>query len=79
MRRFGKFLAALGLLIGLGAAIAVGFPVHIAGVSWLMAVGLIKLTFAAALGLMAGGAVQQRIARRTEERERLSPPPARDQ
>jgi protein-S-isoprenylcysteine O-methyltransferase Ste14 len=74
MRRFGQLLAVLGLLIGGAAAIAIIFPVHLVGISWLIAVGLIKLTFATSLGLIAGGAVLQRIARRTEERERLSAP-----
>jgi hypothetical protein len=74
MRRFDQLLAVLGLLIGGAAAIAISFPVHLIGISWLIALGLIKLTFATSLGLMAGGAVLQRIARRTEERERLSAP-----
>jgi hypothetical protein len=73
MRRLGQALAFLGLLVGGAAVIAVTVPVHIVGIAWLIGVGLIKLTFAASLGLMAGGAVLQRIARRTEERERLSP------
>lgn len=76
MRRFGQALAVLGLFVGAGAAIATAFPVHLVGISWLIAVGLIKLTFAASVGLMAGGAVLQRIAKRAEERERLFAPRA---
>jgi hypothetical protein len=76
MRRFGQVLAVLGLLVGGAAAIAISFPIHVVGISWLIAVGLIKLTFGASLGLMAGGALLQRIAKRTEERERLSAPRA---
>ena len=53
-----------------------GGPIQLVGLSWLIAVGLAKLTFVAALGLVAGGAVLQRLARRAEERERLSPPRA---
>jgi hypothetical protein len=49
-------------------------PMHLAGISWLIAVGLIKLTFAASLGLIGGGAILQRIARRNDERARLAPP-----
>lgn len=74
MRRFGQILAALGLLVGGAAAIAMSFPVHLVGISWLIAVGLVKLTFAASLGLMAGGAVLLRTATRSEERSRLSAP-----
>ena len=74
MRRFGKLLTLLGLLVGIAAGVGTLFPAQLAGVSWLLAVGMIKLTLAASLGLIAGGAVLQRIARRTEEQERLSAP-----
>jgi hypothetical protein len=53
------------------------FAPDMVGLSWLIAVGLVKLTFVSSLGLIAGGAVLQRIANRSEERERLlSQPPA---
>lgn len=74
MRRLGQILTILGAIVGIGAALAMILPVELAGVSWLIAVGLLKLTLAASLGMIAGGAVLQRIARRTEERERLLPP-----
>jgi hypothetical protein len=74
MRRFGQLLALLGLLIGGVVSLAIIIPIHLVGISWLIGVGLVKLTLAAALGLIAGGAVLQRIARGTEERERLSAP-----
>lgn len=76
MRRFGQLLAVVGSIIGIAAALTMILPLHLAGISWLIAVGLIKLTLAASLGLIAGGAVLQRIARRAEERERLPPPRA---
>jgi hypothetical protein len=41
------------------------------GVSWLIAVGLVKLTLIASGGLIAAGAVLQRLARRAEDRARL--------
>jgi hypothetical protein len=72
MRRFGRFLAVLGLLLGGAAALALALPIHITGISWLIAAGLVKLTFASSLGLIAGGAVFQRIGKRNEERARLS-------
>jgi hypothetical protein len=63
-----------GSLHWIAAGVAVVLPGHLAGVSWLLAIGMIRLTLTASLGLMAGGAVLQRIAHRTEERERLAPP-----
>ena len=74
MRRLGKALMFVGLLVGGAAVVAVSVPVHIVGIAWLIGVGLIKLTFAASLGLMAGGAVLQRIARRADERQQLPAP-----
>ena len=51
MRRLGQALALLGLALGglLGFALLV--PIHLMGLSWLVAAGLAKLTFASALGL----------------------------
>ena len=76
MRRFGQFLALVGLLVGGAAALALSVPMHIGGISWLIAVGLVKLTFATSLGLIAGGAVFQRIAKRNDKRAQLSTPGA---
>jgi hypothetical protein len=74
MRRFGKVLEILGVIIGGVAALGVLPSVNLSGIPWLMAVGLVKLTLAASLGMIATGAVLQRIARLSEERGRLSPP-----
>jgi hypothetical protein len=74
MRRFGQVLAFLGLLIGGATAIALTLPIHLVGIAWLIAVGMVKLTFVASFGLIAGGAVLQRTALRREERARLSAP-----
>lgn len=65
---------ALGL--ALGAAVSLGlllgnFVVWTHGLTWLLAIGLVKLTFAGALGLIAGGAALRRLANRAEERRRL--------
>ena len=46
------------------------------GVSWLVAVGLTKLTLAASAGLMASGAVFLRLHRRHEERRGLVSEPS---
>lgn len=72
MRRIGQFLMLLGL--GLGGVVGLALLLHVSlpGVSWLVAVGLAKLTLAAAGGLLAGGAVIQRVAARHEE-ARLPP------
>ena len=74
MRRLGQLLALLGL--GLGGALCAGLylPVHLAGLRWLIAVGLVKLGFASSLGLMAGGAVLQRIANRRPPALPAAPP-----
>jgi hypothetical protein len=71
MRPLGTFLLALGALLGsvVGAGILLG--VELPGLSWLVAVGLAKLALVASGGLMAGGAVLHRLARRAEERDRL--------
>jgi hypothetical protein len=76
MRRLGQALALLGLALGGAVGLGIMFAPDMVGLSWLIAVGLVKLAFASSLGLIAGGAVLQRIANRSEERERLlSPPP----
>jgi hypothetical protein len=72
MRLFGSVLLALGVLLGLAVALAMALGVTIPGVSWLVAVGLVKLTLIAAGGLIAAGAVLQRLAKRAEDREKLS-------
>jgi hypothetical protein len=73
MRRFGQFLAALGLVIGGTVCIGLLLPIHLAGIPWLIGLGLVKLAFAASGGLMAGGAVLIRAATRDAERKRVLP------
>lgn len=70
MRSIGTPLLFLGLLIGLigGAALMAGL--HVTGWTWLVTIGLAKLTMLAAGGLMASGAILQRLARR-EDAQRL--------
>jgi hypothetical protein len=64
--------AGLGSFVGI--AILAGFPFP--GVSWLVALGLAKLTLIASGGLLAGGAVLQRLASRRDA-DRLPPPTGR--
>jgi hypothetical protein len=61
---------ALGLVVGAIDASAIFFHLGLAGVPWIVNVALAKFGFVAALGLLGGGAVAGRIARR-EEAERL--------
>ena len=56
----------LGLAVGVIDAGAIFFHLGLAGVPWLVNVALAKLGFIAALGLLGGGAVAGRIARREE-------------
>jgi hypothetical protein len=70
--RIGKGLMALGAAVGIGVGVAMLSGVHLAGVSWIVAVGLTKLTLLASGGLMAGGAVCLRLERRNAERRALS-------
>ena len=69
MRRVGQFLAALGLVLGAFVALSLFLPLTVSGWSWLIAVGMVKLSLLSSLGLIAGGAFLQRLARRRERRE----------
>ncbi|HEU4994947.1 MAG TPA: hypothetical protein VFT29_09005 [Gemmatimonadaceae bacterium] len=76
MKRLGSFLMASGLIGGVVLGIGVIAGVKVQGVPLLVAIGLGKLTFLAALGLMGAGAGLRRIALRQEQRETasLAPP-----
>ena len=69
MRRVGQFLAALGLVLGTFVALSLFLPLTVSGWSWLIAVGMVKLSLLSSLGLIAGGAFLQRLARRREQLE----------
>lgn len=71
MRVLGTILLVLGALIGTGIGIGMLLGVSVPGVPWLVAVGLVKLTLIASAGMIAGGAVLQRLAKRVEDRERV--------
>ena len=72
MRALGTTLLVLGALIGAAVGIGMLLGVSVPGVSWIVAVGLVKLTLIASGGLMAAGAVLHRLARRAEDREQLT-------
>ena len=67
IRWVGRTLLTAGAVLGAAVGAAVLLHVNIP-LPWLAAVGLAKLTLAASGGLMAGGAVCLRIARRREQR-----------
>jgi hypothetical protein len=73
-RMLGRLLAGLGVIVGLALGLALLVPVKLAGISWLIAVGLAKLTLAASLGLIGAGAVVRRIAARADQRAQLAAP-----
>ena len=70
MKRAGSLLVAVGGLVGIGAAAWVALGVQRFGHSWLVAIGLVKLTVVASLGLMAAGAVLIRLANRSGDAQR---------
>jgi len=66
MRRLGQLLMLLGVGIGGAVGLAILFHLSVPGVSWLVAVGLAKLSLAASVGLLGAGATLQRLAARRE-------------
>ncbi len=75
MRPLGALLLTLGVLLGGAVGIGILLGVQLPGLSWLVALGLAKLTLIAAGGLMASGAVLIRLANRADERDRLDARP----
>jgi hypothetical protein len=73
MRRAGQLLMILGALVGGAVGLGILLGLSIPGVSWIVAVALAKLSLVASGGLMAGGAVLQRLAARQAEPPRLTP------
>lgn len=71
MKHVGTALLILGVLVGSAVGVAMFLGVTLPGVSWLVAVGLAKLTLIASGGLMAAGAVLHRLAKRADDRARV--------
>jgi len=70
MKRFGSALMALGFLLGVALAIGVAINIKVGAVPLLIAIGLGKLSFVVAGGVMAAGAMMRRLGIRNEARER---------
>ena len=66
MRRLGQLLMLLGVGIGGAVGLAILFHLSLPGVSWLVAVGLAKLSLAASVSLLGAGAALQRLAARRD-------------
>jgi hypothetical protein len=66
MKGLGKVMIAFGAAVGGAVAVAMFAHVGIAGAPWLVNVALAKLGLVASGGLMAGGAVTVRLAKRFE-------------
>lgn len=64
-RTLGTILLALGAAVGLAASLAIAFDIDLTRLPpFLVKVALLKLTFIAALGLLAAGALVLRRTRR---------------
>ena len=67
MKRLGKILLGLGGVVGVGVGAAILTHTGLVGVPWLVNVALAKLGLVASGGLMAGGAVSLRLAKRRDQ------------
>ena len=75
MRGLSRLLLAAGLVLGGAVALAMVAHIGLPGASWLLNVAVAKLTLIGAGGLLAGGAITGRLAKRQEQRELAAPPP----
>ena len=67
-----------GVLLGTSVGLAMLMGVRINGLPWLAAVGLVKLTIVAAVGMIGAGATMHRLAGRKDARDRLRAGPDQD-
>jgi hypothetical protein len=67
MRRIGTAIIGLGAAVGIAVGVAILMHAGLPGVPWLVNVALAKLGLVASGGLMTGGAVSLRLAKRREE------------
>ena len=70
MRPLGTVLMISGLVLGVGVGVAIIAGPQFFSLTWMVSVGLAKLTLLASGGLMGVGAVCHRLAAR-EELKRL--------
>lgn len=73
MRVIGKALIWAGAAVGGVVVFAMLGGVPLPVMPWIIAVGLVKLTLVGSAGLMAAGAVCNRLALRQEQRALLPP------
>jgi len=73
MKRLGRLISWIGAAIGVALGFSMLLPAPATGGAWILAVGLSKLVFAGAIGLIALGAVVERIAIRAAAHEALPP------
>ena len=71
MRRIGTALLWLGVVVGVISGVWLWFGPRSGGLPVFIGIGLIKLTFAAGLALIATGGVTLRLANRTDARRLL--------
>ena len=71
MRRLGRFITWIGAALGVALGLSMLWPMPFTGFAWIVAVGTAKLAFAASIGLIAGGAVLERMALRAAEHAQL--------
>lgn len=76
MKRLGAILMILGAMLGCAVFVAIGTHFGYPGAGWFVNVALAKLTLLGAAGLMGGGAVLQRVARRKDVKQLGSGPGA---
>ena len=67
MKRIGTTLIGLGVAVGAVVGVAILTHTGVPGVPWLVNVALAKLGLIASGGLMTGGAVSLRLAKRREQ------------
>jgi hypothetical protein len=65
---------ATGVIVGCFVGIGILSGVTLPGVSWIVAVGLVKLTLLASVGLIGAGATLHRLAKRADDRSRIAAP-----
>jgi hypothetical protein len=72
MRLIGNVVLWLGVGVGVTSGVWLWFGPSAGGLPWLLGIGLIKLTFAVGLALIATGAVALRLDNRARLREQLN-------
>lgn len=72
MRPLGTTLIVGGAILGAAVAVAIAPGIHIVALPWIVGVGLAKLTLVSSAGLMAAGAVVNRLALRRGQRNALT-------